>query len=934
MSENESATSPSKIHSETVHDFHTFPLADLATATGAFHPIARETPRAFDKSEALARIPNGMPVPPGDGVYPRWDYDPWTSGWLGKYGSLSRQEAIFWFKAATSRIRLTDNKPGEATVNQLSAIDLDAPFTSEQAQEELAQFYSAVTTASVAWYAAEIGWVSQCLRDLFGVAETAKIVFEAVPIGNRYSHVDNFGSPYGGPEGEAEELKLLEVVGQQVATLKLDDYYGMNLAQKLLHRSPNQTQIRRILDAVVGGQTSRYGYHEQIFDIIYALDTVDEYFHYLSRYEAPITPREVMRLVARTGFEHVPWLLDHSLKHGRSWSKSTVLPAIVQLHSSSMAQSMLELSMAGSMSSARDLAAPAEQWLLSEGANAVAGLLPLAISRGKLREPALAMLRRIRDRGHADLVNSEIERMPEKARAGLRAALTPPSPEQIKVADLSDWPSWITTLKRVDADIPFLDAESLPRLKTVDGSLAPLEVNHALLSRLSLEEIPETGHGYQRSARLTELLSRLDPASGADYAVALLEAYYKAKEPKDQRWVLRIVTCFPAERVVLALEPHLRTLSFRVRGQSSLELTVLRVAATDEAVTLLADLAHTHQDATARVVAKKHLDDIKKARDLDEESLLDECVSHCSLDASSSFHFDYGAHAYKLVVRGVGEWSVVDQAGHLLKALPTPRNEDDLSKVDIARAQYRQLVAHLSRTFNAQVGRFEKAMIDDRVWHGAAWKKNILAHPVLTHFARSLVWGVRDEHGVVTSTFRATEDGSLATHEDSEFTLPDEAEIQIVHPLNLDDAVRSAWAQQLADYKVVQPFVQVGRPLFRYGEGATPGSRTHEIDAQLLVTALKISGWYPVKTGSWRFTTMRRTFERQGFGADISLDPGFGNESGKGYGAQKVGTVKFFRGTPERGKEPEEVKFGDVPSLVFSEVQMDLQRALESGATK
>ncbi|MFO0661872.1 MAG: DUF4132 domain-containing protein [Polyangiaceae bacterium] len=935
MSDNESASNASKIHSTTVHDFHTFSLAELAEATNTFRPVPPETPRKFHLDKCLEAVPKGMPVPPGENVYPRWDYDPWTSGWLSKFGSLSREEAIFWFKAATSRIRLTDAQPGEATINQLKSLDLSAPFSAEQAQEELAQFYAAVSTASVAWYAAEIGWVSQCLRELFGLAETARIVGEAVPVSNRYSHVDNFGPPYTGPEGEAEELKLLEVVGAQVAALKLDDYYGMNLAQKLLHRAPHQGQIRRILDSVVGAKTSRYGYHEQIFDIIYALDTADEYFHYFSRYDATITPREVRRLVARTGFEHIPWLLDHALKHGRSWSKSTVLPAILQLHSSTMAPTMLDLSLASSLSASRELAKPAEQWLLEEGANAVAGLLPLAISRGKMREPALNMLRRIRDRGHGDLVNAEIERMPEKARAGLRAALAPATAEAVQEADISDWPSWIKTLKRVDVDVDFLKDDNLPRLKTTDGKLAPLEINHALLSRLSLEDMPETGRNYVRSARLTELLSRIDPESGADYAVALLEAFYKAHEPKDQKWVFHIIPCFPAERVILAVEPHLRSLSFRIHKQSSIELAMLRIAATDDAITLIASLAHSHQDDGTRKAALKLLEEIEKERDLDEESLLDEFVPHCSLDSASSFGFDYGAHKYRLVVRGVGEWTVVDQAGHLLKSLPTPRNEDDLSKVDLARAQYRQLVAHLSRTFNTQVSRFEKAMVDGRVWHAETWRKNILAHPVLTHFARSLVWGVLGEGGAITATFRATEDGSLTDHEDSSFTLAADAEISVVHPLHLADAVRAAWAQQLSDYKVVQPFAQVGRPLFKYGDGATPGSRTHEMDSELLVRAMTDSGWELLKSASWRFTLLRKYFSRHGHGAEVTIDPGVGSTSGKGYGNQKVSTVKFFKGEPARNSAADaEVKFGDVPAVVFSEIQTDLQRALESGATK
>ena len=310
-----------------------FPLKELAEATNAFRPVERATPKPFVLDKCLDRVRKGMPATPGDNVYPRWDYSSWTEGWLSQHGALSREEAHFWFAAATSRIRLTDTVPGDATVDRLAAGTYDGSLTVEQATEELAQFWSTVTTSSVAWYASEVGWVAQCLRELFGVSQAAKIALEAVPLNNRYSYVDNLGSPYPGPEGESEELKLLEMVGAHVATLDISDYTAMGLAQKLLHRAPHQGQVRRILDGIVGNKASRYGYHEQVFDIIYALDTPEEYFHYLGRFDASLTPREVMRLVARTGFEHVPWLLDRSLKHGRSWSKKSSLATILQIHS-------------------------------------------------------------------------------------------------------------------------------------------------------------------------------------------------------------------------------------------------------------------------------------------------------------------------------------------------------------------------------------------------------------------------------------------------------------------------------------------------------------------------------------------------------------------------------------------------------------------------
>ena len=107
-------------------------------------------------------------------------------------------------------------------------------------------------------------------------------------------------------------------------------------------------------------------------------------------------------------------------------------------------------------------------------------------------------------------------------------------------------------------------------------------------------------------------------------------------------------------------------------------------------------------------------------------------------------------------------------------------------------------------------------------------------------------------------------------------------------------------------------------PIFRSGEGATPGSRTHELDAALLVAALKPSGWAPTKTDNWRYTRMRRVFPRQGFGADIAVDPGFGNDTGKGYGVMKIGTVQFL---PRHSRARENSGRGEVRRRACARVQ-------------
>jgi len=113
-------------------------------------------------------------------------------------------------------------------------------------------------------------------------------------------------------------------------------------------------------------------------------------------------------------------------------------------------------------------------------------------------------------------------------------------------------------------------------------------------------------------------------------------------------------------------------------------------------------------------------------------------------------------------------------------------------------------------------------------------------HPLQRHLARLLVW--RDE----TRTFRVTDELDYADANDEPVTLA--GEVGIVHPLQLSEAERAAWGEQLADYEIVPPFQQLGRPVLDVEPSERDQrilTRFHErkIGASTLVRMLENLGW-------------------------------------------------------------------------------------------
>jgi hypothetical protein len=67
--------------------------------------------------------------------------------------------------------------------------------------------------------------------------------------------------------------------------------------------------------------------------------------------------------------------------------------------------------------------------------------------------------------------------------------------------------------------------------------------------------------------------------------------------------------------------------------------------------------------------------------------------------------------------------------------------------------------------------------------------------------------------------FRLAEDRTYTDAADDELELPAAAVIRLAHPLHFDEAALTAWSMLFADYEILQPFPQLGRPVMGFTEG-------------------------------------------------------------------------------------------------------------------
>jgi hypothetical protein len=476
-----------------------------------------------------------------------------------------------------------------------------------------------------------------------------------------------------------------------------------------------------------------------------------------------------------------------------------------RLHAVEAAPGMLEL-MVGSRapSVARD-------WLSDHPRQAARGLAPFVSRSGRLADAAVDQLKRMARGPSRPLLEelvaglepgTERDRLQERV---LDAAL-PAGPE------LEEAPPWLA-----DADarlagtaLPaWLDVTALPPLEVEGGSLGARHLPTVLrILRASADE-PD--------AALAPLRKAVGAGDGAaeELAWSLFDAWMAGDAPSKDKWALVAMGHLGGDRCALRLAPLIRVWPGESQHKRAvIGLGVLRDIGTDVALMQLNGIAQKLKFKALQARAREAMEEIAQDRGMSKGELEDRIVPDCGLDEHGRRVFDYGPRQFEFVLGPGMKPLVRDGAGKLRSSPPKPGVKDDDALATAAVADWKVLRKTVADVAKVQGGRLEQAMVGGRRWAAADFEALIVRHPLQRHIVAPLVLGTYAPDGALTTTFRLTDEGDYADADDEPFALPGDARVGIVHPMALDDDARAAWGEVLADYELVPPFPQLGRPVY------------------------------------------------------------------------------------------------------------------------
>jgi hypothetical protein len=471
---------------------------------------------------------------------------------------------------------------------------------------------------------------------------------------------------------------------------------------------------------------------------------------------------------------------------------------------------------------------------------------------------------------------------------------------------LADRLAWVKEAPKLPKAV---DPKALPVLV---GTLAPLDASITV-------DVLRALAGAKGDAPLAEALRTETTAESRDALAIALLAIWEEKEFHGRLgWILDAVASLAGDRAILALASSVA--GWPAEGDTGRKRAIsaahaLAHAGTDASILALMGLRQTVVVPSVLEAAIEALDRVVDARNTTLSELFDAVTPTLGLDANGTRTLEHDGRSFTVIFDDHFEPRLKDAGGDLA----------DLGDDPVWTA----LASQLRESVKVQTFRLEQDMITGRRWSVEAWTRSLRDHPLLVSFTRRLVWGVYGEHGL-TSAFRTAEDRTLLGPQ-GEVKLTDDARIGVVHPLHLDEAARAEWATHLGDYEIIQPFAQLGRPLFQpleeeQKETKTARFATSRFKSGVLRDLLVRAGWQ--RDSDYLRKEYSRAFER--VVAIATMDPGvYAGAATYDVFDQTIASIEF-REKKGRGKSKEPMPLAEVPPVAFSEAVRDLADVLAS----
>ncbi|MBC8109672.1 MAG: DUF4132 domain-containing protein, partial [Verrucomicrobia bacterium] len=287
--------------------------------------------------------------------------------------------------------------------------------------------------------------------------------------------------------------------------------------------------------------------------------------------------------------------------------------------------------------------------------------------------------------------------------------------------------------------------------------------------------------------------------------------------------------------------------------------------------------------------------------------------------------FSVGSEEFRAFVNKDFKLTFLNEDGKILKSLPK-NTAKELAE------EFKEIGKEIRDVVKSQSSRMELYLVIQRKWQAEKWQSFFVGNPIMFVYATHLVWGAFDITGKLTETFYCSEDTSLLNVNDEEISLPEDAQIGMIHPLLLSEAEKNTWIQKFYELEIESVFPQLLRPVVKLAlkeATLTESEEFSKIKAEPMPIkgAFKGYGWV-----AWGvedhgdISSFAKNYTEMGVRAMIDTGGGlFLGYDGDGMEAE-FGSF-YFKKISDKWDEPN-LAFGEVPEIVYSETVSELRQII------
>jgi HEAT repeat protein len=209
--------------------------------------------------------------------------------------------------------------------------------------------------------------------------------------------------------------------------------------------------------------------------------------------------------------------------------------------------------------------------------------------------------------------------------------------------------------------------------------------------------------------------------------------------------------------------------------------------------------------------ARDGLERIAEQRGMSVDDLVLKATPDFGFGASGEQRVDFGSRDIVVRLNADSGLEFEDDEGEVRDWFPSARKADDDEKVQAAKDRFRGMRRRIEQITQGVAERFEDAMITGRTWPLEEWRELFVEQALAFQLTRALLFEYHVGDAETPVRFAVSEEATCLDADGSELDVPEESEIGLAHPLNLDDEALDAWRTHFDERDVEPPFPQLDR---------------------------------------------------------------------------------------------------------------------------